>query len=238
MSKIIFGIIVTLGVLVLVPLAAIGLVPGLSSLIGSGPKDLGIRITEQDSLHAFSKMGTEYVSLKNTDTIKDFTLEGKKDATLTMDSKELTAFSSNRPWKYYPLKNVQIKIHTDGTIESSAILVISKAMPYAIGLGYSADEIEGAMKKYNIPPFEVPFYLKGKGSVLNDKVAVNAQEIKIGFIPVPDDIISKANSEAESVLDDIIQKHKEGFHAESVTFEDGKMHFKGQVAKKAYYITE
>jgi hypothetical protein len=215
-----------------------GLVPGLSSLFGAGPRDLGIRITKQDSLNAFAKIGSELVPLKNTDTIKDFTLEGKKDLTFTMDSKELTAHSNNRPWRYYPLKNAQIKIHQDGTIEGSAILVISKAIPYAMGLGYSEGQIKDAMQKYSIPPFEVPFYIKGKGSVLNDKVSVDAQMVQIGAISIPQDIVTRANGEAEAVLDDIIQKHAGGFHADSVTFANGKMEFKGQVPKKVYVLTE
>jgi len=232
------GILLTPFLILLIVLTIMGLVPGLSSLVGAGPKDLGIRITKQDSQNAFAKIGSELVPLKNTDTIQDFTLEGKKDLTFTMDSKELTAHSNNRPWKYYPLKNAQILIHPDGTIEGSALLVISKAIPYAMGLGYSETQIKDAMKKYSIPPFEVPFYVKGKGSVANDKVSVNAQAVRIGAISIPGNIVAQANKEAEAVLDDIIQKHKDGFHADSVTFENGKMNFSGAVPKKVYVITE
>jgi len=238
MAKILIGILLTPLIIILIALTIVGLVPGLSSLIGAGPKDLGIRITKQDSLDSFAKVGSEFVSLKKTDTIKDYTFEGKKDATFTMDSKELTAHSNNRPWINYPLKNVQILIHPDGTIEGSALLVISKAIPYAMGLGYSETQIQDAMKKYSIPPFEVPFYVKGKGSVLNDKVSVNAQTVQIGSIGIPGNIVAQANKEAESVLDDVIQKHTDGFHADSVTFENGKMNFKGQVPQKVYVITE
>lgn len=238
MSKIIFVGALTIGLLVLVPLTSMGLVPILSSMVGAGPKDLGIRITKEDSTKAFAKMGTEYVTLKSTDSITDFTLEGKVNAELEMDSTELTAFSSNRPWKYYPLKNVQIKIHPDGAIESSSVLIISRALPYAMGLGYSETQIKDAMNKYNIPPFEVPLYIKGYGSVTNDKVTVNAQNVKIGFVTIPNTIVTQANTEAENVLDDVIQKHSENFHAESLTFQNGKMKFKGSVAKKAYYLTE
>ncbi len=238
MLKILFGIVLTPFLIVLVCLTAVGLVPGLSQIFGAGPRDLGIRITKQDSLNAFAKIGSEFIPLKNTDTIKDYTLEGKKDLNFTMDSKELTAHSNNRPWKYYPVKNVQIKIHPDGTIEGSGVLVISKAIPYAMGLGYSEGQIRDAMKKYSIPPFEVPLYIKGKGSVSDDKVSVNAQAVQIGAIPIPGDIVARANTEAEIVLDDIIQKHKDGFHADSITFVDGKMDFKGQVPKKIYVLTE
>lgn len=224
--------------IVLVALTVFGLVPGLSSLVGAGPKDLGIRITKEDSAQAIAKMGIELVPLKTTGTIKDYTFEGKKDISITLDSKELTAHSNNRPWKNYPVKNLQILIHPDGTIESSGTLVVSKAIPYAMALGYSEGQIKDAMQKYNIPPIEVPIYIKGKGSVFNDSVSVNAQTVQIGAIPVPGDIVAQANKEAKSVLDDVIQKHSSSFHAESVSFDDGKMNFKGQVPKKIYIETK
>lgn len=234
---------VFLGVLVLVGVVALsmlGIVPVLSGAFGAGPKDLGIRYTKEDSLAARQKSGnTEIISLpQNTPLSEDFRLEGKKDMQFVMDSKELTAHSNNRPWKNYPVKNLQIKISDDGTIEASATLIISKAMPYAMGLGYSEQQIQDAMRKYNIPPFEVPIYVLGKGSVKNDSVSVGATSVKIGAIPVPGNIVSRANTEAESVLNDVIRKHSNAFHAEEVSFADGKMKFVGQVPVKEYVITE
>jgi hypothetical protein len=238
MLKILFGIVLTPVLIVLIVLTAMGLVPGLSQLFGAGPKDLGVKITKDDSIKAISKMGVELVSIKGSDKVNDYTFEGKKDISIIMDSKELTAHSNNRPWKNYPVKNLQILIHPDGTIESSGILVVSKAISYAMALGYSESQIKEAMQKYTIPPFEVPIYIMGKGSVFNDSVSVNAKTVQIGAISVPSDIVTQANKEAESVLDDIIQKHSYSFHAESVTFSDGKMNFKGQVPKKIYIETE
>lgn len=238
MKKIFIGLVITLFIVIIVPLSVLGLVPVLSSLIGAGPKDLGIRISKEDSVKARAKSGTEIISIQKNDAIKDFTLVGRKNAEFVMDSAELTAHSNNRPWKNYPLKNLQIKIHNDGTIESSATLVISKAIPYVMGLGYSESQIRDAMQKYSIPPFEVPVYVLGKGSVKNDVVSVDAQEVKIGMIAVPGDIVSQANKEAEEVLNDVIQKHSDAFHAEEVSFANGKMTFKGAVPEKEYVLTE
>lgn len=236
-------LLITIGslvVLVVVALSLFGIVPVLSSVLGAGPKDLGIRYNKEDSAAAWQKSGgTEIVSLpKGTPVSEDFRLEGKKDAKFTMDSKELTAHSNNRPWKNYPVKNLQIKIHDDGSIEASAILVISKALPYAMGLGYSEQQIKDAMSKYNIPPFEVPIYIYGKGSVHSDNVSVDAKNVKIGAVTVPGNIVEQANAEAESVLDDVIRKHSNAFHADEVSFDRGIMTFVGQVPVKEYVITE
>jgi len=236
--KFIFGFLTCIVLIILTPLTLLGFIPGLSPLLGAGPKDLGISITTDDSLQARNKSGTEIISLPvGTPSNEDFKLEGKKEADFTMDSKELTAHSNNRPWKNYPVKSLQIKIHDDGSIESSGILLIDKFMPYAVGLGYSETQIRDAMNKYNIPPFEVPFYIFGKGSVANDAVSVNASSVKIGAVPIPNNIVAQANKEAEQVLNDVIAKHSDAFHAESVTFDKGTMHFKGAVPLKEYVIT-
>ncbi len=111
-------------------------------------------------------------------------------------------------------------------------------MPYAEGLGYSESKIKSAMEKFSIPPFEVPIYILGKGSVQNDTVSVNAQMVKTGAIPVPQNIVAQANTGAEKVLNDVIAKHSQLFHADLVTFENGKMNFKGRVAEKQYVLTK
>lgn len=141
MLKVIVSVIITvLALILLVPFAILtflGFVPGLSSLVGAGPKDLGMRITKDDSKAAATYVGTETISIKSNDGKSDYTLVGKKVANLLIDSKALTALANNNPWKNYPVKNAQILIHPDGSIEGSGILIVSKAIPYAIALGYS-----------------------------------------------------------------------------------------------------
>lgn len=201
-------------------------------------KTFGIKVTKEDSKAANALVGIEIVAIRSGDGKSDYTLEGKKDANYSMDSKTLTALANNNPWKKYPVKNMQILIHPDGTVEGSGILVVSKAIPYAMALGYSEGQIRDAMSKYNIPPIEVPLYVKGTGSVLNDSVTVNTSAVKIGAISIPGNIVTQANNEAVIVLEDIIQKHSGSFHAESLIFSDSKMNFKGYVPQKKYILTE
>lgn len=237
MLKFLSGVIATLLLISLLAFSFTGIVPGLSILVGASQKDLGIKTTPEQTKAAMGKVGTEVIAVSSIQNAKDgFRLEGKKDAQFTMDSTEISAHSNNRSWKNYPLRNVQIKILEDGQIESSAILVISKALPYAMNLGYSEQQIRDAMSKYNIPPVEVPIYIKGYGSVENDQVKVDAKNVKIGAINIPSNIVSQANKEAESVLEDLIQKNSHSFHCESLTFKNGQLNFKGQVAEREYVI--
>jgi hypothetical protein len=208
------------------------------AVLGVGAKDLGIKVTPQDSELSRTKAGMEIISINSQDGKLDFTLEGKKDMEFSMDSQELTALANNRPWKNYPVKNIQIKIYPDGTIESSGILIVSRTIPYAVSLGYSESQVKQAIQKYNLPSFEIPFYLIGTGSVTNDNVSVNASSAKIGLVPIPANIVSQANQEAEQLLNNLISKHSQSFHAETITFTDGKVNFKGYVPEKEYVQTE
>jgi len=219
-------------------LTYLGVTP-ISKIVGTGQHDLGITVTQAETTAAIDKVGTEIVALSaDTPAEMGFRLEGSHKADFTMDSQELSAHSNNRPWKNYPLKNVQIKIHNDGTIESSAILVIDKAMPYAMGLGYSEAQIRDAMAKYAIPSISVPIYVKGKGSVTANQAQVAAEAVKIGNVTVPSNIVAEANSAAASVLNDLMARNKQSFNCESLTFQDGKMRFKGMVAEKQYVVAE
>jgi hypothetical protein len=74
--------------------------------------------------------------------------------------------------------------------------------------------------------------------VHNDGVNVNAQNVKIGAVTIPGNIVTQANHEAESVLNDVIRKHSNAFHADEVSFDKGMMTFAGQVPVKEYVITE
>jgi hypothetical protein len=226
-------------VVALVPLTALGLVPGLSKLVGAGPRDLGIKITKEDSAAAISKMGTEIVPLpKKQTSTKDYVLEGTRDVDMTFSDKELTAHSNNRPWNKFPLKEVQIKITDDGTVESSGIMVVSKIIPYALALGYSEEEVKNAMEKYRIPPFEVPFYIKGTGSVVNNSVSLNASNIQIGAVPLPETMVSYASSQAVSLLDDLISRNSKSFSADEISFGKNTMHFTGRLPEKEFVTTE
>ncbi len=236
--KFIIKTVLILAIIAVGLLTYLGVMPWSSSF-GVGQKDLGIKVTKEESAAAIGKVGTQIIALPAvTPNENSFRLEGTKIANFIMDSQEISAHSNNRPWRNYPIKNVQIKIHDDGTIESSAILIVSKAMPYAMGLGYSRDQIKEEKKKYNIPPVEVPIYILGKGSVSNDKVTVDATNVKIGNIAIPSNILSQINTEAKNVLEDLIRRNGRSFHCESLTFANCKLDFKGRVAEKLYVATE
>jgi len=217
----------------------LGFIPGISTLMGAAPKDLGQRITSEDSLAAQSKTGIEVAKLpKDTLDDKGYSPEGKKALSVTYDSKEVTALVNNLTWKNFPAKNVQIKINPDGSIESSGVIIISKAIPFAEGLGYSADQVKQAMEKYRLPKFEVPYYLKGNGNIKNNNVTLSVSSFKIGAIPVPQNITNNAAFEAVSFIENLINRYQDHYSAESLIFDNGKVAFTGQVPEKINVVAD
>lgn len=229
--------IIFVAIVILLPLSLLGQVPLLSSAIGAAPKDLGISINKADSDVSQSKVGTQVVTLSPTTPLyEDYRLEGKKPADISFDSKEATALVNNRAWANYPFKSVQIRINSDGSIETSGIITVKKAMPYAVALGYSESDIKKAMDKYHLPSLEIPFYLKGTGSIINNQVALDVSQAKIGAIPLPSSIVATAQNEAENLIEDIIYRHRDNFNCESLQVENNQIRFKGSVPEKEYVI--
>lgn len=238
MIKFFLGVIVSMAAVVILAISFLGVVPVLSDLVGASPKDLGQnKTTIESSDLAQAKFGIKIVLLpKDTPLEKGYVLEGKMPIDIEMDSQELTSLANNRSWASYPIKSIQIRINQDGSVESSGILVVSKAMPYAVSLGYSESQIREAMQKYNLPSIDIPFYLHGTGSVENNKIDMKVNTFKIGAIAIPQSIVFQAEREATLVLENLLSRNSQSVSYEYVRFEAGKVKIKGTVAEREYVI--
>jgi len=217
----------------------LGFVPGVSTLMGASPKNLGQNVTREDSLAAQSKASVEIIALPSGTTDKDgYIPQGTKNLDTTFSSKEITALLNNRTWKNFPAKNVQVKINPDGSLESSGLLIVSRALPFAEGLGYSAEEVKQAMTKYKLPSVEIPYYISGFGEVKNNDISLSISSLKIGAIPLPQSMTGPLAEEATAFLESLINRYQDNFSAESITSQNGQINFKGRVAEKISVVSE
>lgn len=161
----------------------------------------------------------QYGELKNIHT--DFT------------SAEITSFvNENRP-SYYPLKNVQVKINTDGTIEAVGSANVDYFLTNVLSGKYSKEQIKDYLPALGMLPDNVNLYIKFTGSVINDKSNVSLQSASVQGVPIPSNIIN--SNEAVSVvtggLDTIIASYKEksGASFDKIAVEDGNLEFQGDV---------
>ena len=239
MIKFLVGFFAAIFIISLLVGGALGLVPGISSVLGASPKNLGQKITLADSLAAQNKTGIEVVSLpKTTPNNKGLIAEGKKPLSASFNSQELTALANNRTWKNFPVKNVQIRVNPDNTLESSGIIVVAKAIPFAEGFGYSASQVKEAIEKYKLPQIEIPYYIKGSGEVKNNDVSLTVSTMKIGVVPVPQNITDSAAEGAVLFLEDLMRKYQANFSAQSISVQNSELNFIGQVAEKIKVVSE
>jgi hypothetical protein len=181
-----FGLVFLLVVIaIILGLGYMGYIPYVAKLLGTDkPRDLGIRFTEKDRTDARAKGGVQFGTLPpSTSDALSIQRFGKHEVDTSVTSSQASAMMNNRPWKYWPYQNVQIKFNADGSAEATGGLNKAVVPGYASTIGIPKQAIEFAMKL--LPPTPV-FYLKMKASLIDNKVAVfEPQVFELNRIPLP-----------------------------------------------------
>lgn len=233
----------------------LGYIPGLSKLLGAEtPRDLGVKYTEEDRTAARAKSKVEYTILPETTAItKSYQLIGTRKITASWNSQEMTALMNNRPWKYWPIKDVQLKVNDDGTAEMSGVVIKDKLIGYGQAIGVPEEVITTVV---NFLPPTPTFYLKAKTSLEENKVKdFEIQSVYLGKMPLPVDTLmslldrkvvspayaanpvselSKYQGKREAIINFINDKLASltGFYAKKAYFDDGKLQFDGNLSEK------
>lgn len=166
-------------------LGYLGYIPGLSSVLGANkPRDLGIRFTEEDFKSGRQKSSVELAQLPpETPIEKSFQTTGSRPITAEFTSQEISALMNNRPWRYWPYKNVQVKFNGDGSGEISGVLIKSNLPAYGVKIGAPKEAVDFAIKV--LPP-DPAFYVKGRAELTENKIVVfEPQSFSINKISFP-----------------------------------------------------
>ena len=209
-----------------------------SSLNGMAkPRDLGVHATVEQAKAAQAKTQVAVSALpENTPIGESIRFEGSHPMTYEMDSTELTALAlSHATYKYFPFSNIQIRINPDNTVEVSCTADTMKAFTYATAVGFAASDLEKVMTDYHIPRSSIPVYVKGSGSVTDNKVTIQLDAGEVAGIPVPMGLVNGKKPQIEGVLEDLIHRTS-GLDAKSITFSDSKIYFDGKVPEKKFIV--
>src|SRR3990172_2039941 len=142
--KVLGIILIVLALIAVIILALAGYIPGLSNLFGANkPRDLGVTYTGQDfnSVREKSKITWETLPA-GTSNSASIQFSGSHSVDTAWSSAEMTALLNNRPWNYWPISNVQMKINSDGTAEMSGIINSEKLRGYATAIGTPGAAVE------------------------------------------------------------------------------------------------
>lgn len=199
------------------------------------PRSLGVAYTPADLSSIYKKVGVTFEPLSaGTPVGRSLVLIGAHPVDATFTSAELTAGADNRSreYAYFPFRNVQIRVNTDGSVEGSATVNYSDAVRYLEALGVSSEDIADAAKKFNIPNASLPVYLKVTGSVTNNKSSIRVEAAQIARISVPQDLVNQYGPALNGLVDSIIRDRQPSYNIQKLSVENGNVHFVGNAPDK------
>lgn len=252
--KIFLGFILAVIIAIVLFLGYLGFIPGVSAIFGSNkPRDLGIKYTEADRVSGKAKSQIEDETLPaNTPDEQSLQRIGSRPVTTSFSSAEITALMNDRPFKYWPYKNVQMKFNADGSAEVSGQLVKSRLPGYMASIGISktvADKVVQYM------PSNTVFYVKGKAALTDNQVSIlDPSKVEIGRMSLPLNLLLSSNenvayaadqAEIEGGLSQVsgkkgkiiayINEHLasiKGFFAKKANFSNDSLNFDGNLNEK------
>ncbi|MFA4827305.1 MAG: hypothetical protein WC596_03615 [Candidatus Shapirobacteria bacterium] len=205
----------------------LGFIPRISSILGSNqPRDLGVKATSADLDSVNRQNGIAYQKLADNSP-SSILYSGQKDVSVSLTSPEITALANSPKWKYYLVKDVQIKINPDGSGEVSGILLLDRLPGYLEAAGLSSELAKTAADALHLQG-NPPFYFKGMVTVTDNQITLNTQKIEIGRVPIPSKfiidnqfyLVELANARRQSVP---------GLNIKSLNLSDGKFNFIGTI---------
>jgi len=232
--KVLFGVFIGIiaAVLVIVLVAGyLGFVPGLSKVFGSDkPVDLGVTYTAADSASGMAKGGVQHIALAATLQPQDsLEFSGTMPKNFNLTQSEVTAMINGNSWVYFPLSDVQVRFNADNTAEISGILKLDKLHDYALARGLSEADYNTALaqvSRYAVIQKNMPFYVKGSGSVVNGNITFEAISLKLGRFPIPATQVNDRKADLLNLLQNDALSIP-GFTCNNFSISNGQMHFDG-----------
>jgi len=218
-----------------------GFIPFVSDVAKTNtPRDLGIiplresvrlsQITDETndlkSASATDEKLQEEIIRKEINIIKTKTPENKplpaSSASVNVSLSNAEVLSLLQKWNTAksPIENgFQMRINSDDTVELSGLLNRAR-----LSTALSEAKIEGTSvysSLLSFMPAQVPFYVKGRVNVENNRVDLTAGEFEIGRMPLP------VGESMVKSLEKWIENQISGMHVELLSFHKGKMNVKG-----------
>jgi hypothetical protein len=219
---------IVLVIIALIILALGFLLPGLL-----WPKDLGVRYTNQDYASAMQKL--EYIKdnvpTGNSEKEYKYIYGPTTDIDIRLTSAEITAFiNTDRP-SYYAVKNVQIRVNADNTIDASGTVNVDYVLNEILGGKYSRNEIAKEIPALGILPSNVNLYVNFTGSIVNNTSNGKLNSVSVQGISIPTEYVQsqEAISTVTSGIDKFVSDRTSvsKSNVEKIGAENGNLIIKG-----------
>lgn len=221
--------IIVLAVIIIGAAATYFLLPGLSR-----PADLGIKSTREAYESAMEKLNITKDMAPESGAADEYliTYGALQDVDTGLTSEELTSFfNENRP-SYYAVKDVQVRVNDDGSIEASGKLDTSYVFDKMLGGQYTKEDAKSALPMLGLIPDNVNIYFKIDGSIEDNQVqGLNVESAKVMGIPIPESLMRSAMPFITQTLDNYIgsECNRVGAFVDSLEVNDGQITFNGSL---------
>lgn len=228
-GKLVLWLFLLLLIAVVGVLAMSGLVPGLSRLVGATTaRNLGVNATQADFTRVVKDIGFTMNNIPNATIQASYgkTYSGQVKVDREFTQEELSALLTYNHVSWWPMQNVQIRVHADGTMEASL---------GAVTRNISFENTPSSIVRYlpKVLPDIVPVYVKGRLDIVGPtQVKLSATRLEVGRLPLPKAILSAENQQlATNYVNDRI-KGIPGLTLQKFTFQEGKVRFTGTWPKE------
>lgn len=200
-------------ILIAVPLTLGALFPGLLWC-----RSLGVQYTVDDYISITHKLDylKDAAPKEEMHGQYEYVYGDTRPVEVEVTSAEITAFyNENRP-PYYAVKNVQVKIGDNGTMEAVATVDVEYFLEQLMDGMYTKEDLSRQVPGFAFLPNHVNVYLRAAGTVRDNQAQLAIEEVTLQGIPVSRDAL-ESHTAAEllaGAINHILQKS----HDNSGTF--------------------
>ena len=197
----------------------LGNVPIASKLLGTNkPRDLGVKISIPSAYQGLNDLKKPVTPQDVQAILKNPKSYQTVKATITQEEASSLLAVGDIP--DFPFRMTQIKFEANGKVEASGVLDIQKLQAALKDVGATSDVVDRVMGFVKNAKY-MNFYMEGTCNILNNNVSANLDQVQIGRINLPADLV-KNNS---SVISDGIARTltANGYNIRRMTISDGKV---------------
>lgn len=236
------GCLTAIAVIVIVAVAAFAgiylLMPGLLK-----PYDLGVKSSAASYERATEKlkMSKDTVSAQAKPGAYSIAYGEPHKVDTALSSEEVTSFlNENRP-SYYALKNVQIRINDDDTVDASATVDTSYIFQEVFSDRYTKEDAKKALPMLGLLPGKIRVQCTIDGAIRDNQIErLNLSDVSVMGIPLPKTLLASPQSGnfIQSTLDGYIARSaaKSGASFDMLQVENGMLQFEGALPSSISHV--
>ncbi|WP_159435382.1 zinc ribbon domain-containing protein [Sporobacter termitidis] len=173
------------------------------------PDNLGVSSSRAAYDSAIAKLGIAEDDAPQSGAAGDYTVKygAPHDVDTGLTSEELTAFfNENRP-PYDAVKNAQVRVNGDGTLEASANLDTGYVFSEVLNGRYTKQDAQKELPMLGLIPDNVNIYFKVRAGVEDNKLTdLHIVAVQVMGVTIPPSVIDSADDFITETLDGYISR--------------------------------